>query len=316
MKNPLPRIVQAIDRWQRTHSAPGFVYAVIKKYGDDEAGYQAALLTYYGFLSLFPLLLVLATVLGALASGHPHLRDTIINSTTQYFPAFGDQLSAHIGSLHKTGIALAIGSFFTFYGARGVADAFRHGVNHVWRIPRVKRSGFPLAVARSFGIVLVGGLGFILAAIIAGYTSTAGSGWGFQILSIAVDLVILFWVFLVLIKLSLPIHIGFREIEAGAAAAAVGLVILQKLGTYLLSRELQHLGALYSNFALVLGLLFWIYLQSQVLYYALEAASVQANRLWPRSLTGDKLTPADEEAYSYQAKKEKQVRKERITTQF
>lgn len=314
--NILQKLLRKADSWQRAHGVVGFPHAVIKKYGDDEAGYQAALLTYYGFLSLFPLLLVLTTVLSSLASGHPHLRNTIISSTTQYFPALGDQLSAHIGSLHKTGIALAVGIVFTLYGARGVADAFRYGVNHIWRIPRVMRDGFPVSVARSLGIIIVGGLGFVGAAIIAGYPLHAGSGWGFQALSVAIDLVILFWVFLVLIKLSLPVHIGFREVEAGAAAAAIGLVALQKAGVFLLTRQMQHLSTLYSNFALVLGLLFWIYLQAQVLFYALEITSVRANRLWPRSLTGDRLTEADKRAYTHQARKEKQVEQESVDASF
>ena len=294
----------------------GFPYAVIKKYGDDEAGYQAALLTYYGFLSLFPLLLVLSTIVGLLAGEHQHLKDTIIADTTHYFPTLGSQLSEHVGSLHGGGLALVVGLLFTLYGARGIADAFRHGVNHIWRVPKVQRTGFPLAALRSLAIVILGGIGFILAASIAGYAVTAGHGVAFHILSIILNLIILFWVFLFLIKVSLPIHVTFREIEAGAASAAVGLVILQSLGTYILTHQLRNLNALYSNFAIVLGLLFWIYLQSQMVYYSIEIASVHSQKLWPRSLTGNDLTEADKRAYSHQAKKEKQVREESISTRF
>lgn len=314
--NPIQKLLTKFDSFQRRHGFFGFLHAVIKKYGDDEAGYQAALLTYYGFLSLFPLLLVLTTVLGGLAGSHPHLKATVINSTTQYFPTLGNQLSEHIGSLHKTGLALIIGVLFTLYGARGIADAFRHGVNHIWRVPKVRRIGFPLAAVRSLGIVIIGGAGFILASVIAGYAVTAGHGAGFHILSVAVDLIILFWVFLFLIKVSLPMHVHFRDIEAGAAAAAIGLVILQTLGNYILRHELKNLSALYSNFAIVLGLLFWIYLQSQVVYYAIEIASVREARLWPRSLTGNNLTDADRRAYALQAKKERQIEEESIATHF
>lgn len=312
----LQKLLQTIDTFQRKHGFLGFPYAVIKKYGDDEAGYQAALLTYYGFLSLFPLLLVLTTVVGLLGSQHDHLKHVIIDATTDYFPTLGSQLSEHVGSLHKSGLALAVGLLFTLYGARGVADAFRHGINHLWRIPKVRRTGFPLAVLRSLAIVILGGAGFILAAVIAGYAVTAGHGFWFHALSVALDLIILFWVFLFLIKVSLPIHVSFREIEAGAAAAAIGLVVLQNAGSYLLLHQLKNLNALYSNFALVLGLLFWIYLQAQIIYYAIEVASVRAQKLWPRSLTGKALTVADKRAYSRQAKKEKQVVQEDISTQF
>ena len=316
MANPLDTVLAAVDRWQRKHGALGFPYAVIKKYGDDEAGYQAALLTYYGFLSLFPLLLVLTTVATILAGRHEHLRMTIINGTTHYFPTLGSQLSQHIGSLHKSGLALVVGILFTLYGARGIADAFRHGVNHIWRVPKVKRTGFPLSVVRSLAIVIIGGLGFILASILSIYTSTAGHGIGFSLLSVALNLIILFWVFLFLIKVSLPIHVKFRQIEAGAAAAAVGLVILQTAGSRLLVHEIKNLNALYSNFAIVLGLLFWIYLQSQMVYYAVEIASVRAQKLWPRSLTGKDLTDADKLAYGRLAKKEKVVDEEQIKTSF
>lgn len=316
LMNPIPKILAKIDSFQRKHGFFGFSYAVIKKYGDDEAGYQAALLTYYGFLSLFPLLLVLTTVITILAGRHAHLRDTIIRGTTDYFPTLGNQLSQHVGTLHKSGLALIIGVLFTLYGTRGIADAFRHGVNHLWRVPKVDRSGFPKSAIRSLAIVIIGGVGFVLAAVIAGYAATAGHGLGFLVLSVGINLVILFWVFLFLIKVSLPIHISFREVEAGAAAAAIGLVILQSLGTHLLARQLKNLNALYSNFALVLGLLFWIYLQSQMVYYAVEIATVKAQGLWPRSLTGKDLTEADKLAFAHQAKKEKRVDEETISTRF
>lgn len=314
--NPIQKLLTRFDTFQRKHGFFGFIYAVVKKYGDDEAGYQAALLTYYGFLSLFPLLLVLTTALGVLAGSHPHLKATILTDTAQYFPTLGNQLSEHIGSLHKTGMALAIGILFTLYGARGIADAFRHGVNHIWRVPKVRRTGFPLAALRSLAIVVIGGAGFILASVVAGYAVTAGHGFIFHALSIIIDLIILFWVFLFLIKVSLPMHVSFRDVEAGAISAAVGLVILQTLGNYILRHELKNLSALYSNFAIVLGLLFWIYLQSQVIYYAIEVASVREARLWPRSLTGKDLTDADKRSYAWQAKKEKQVDEESIATRF
>src|SRR4051812_43588700 len=114
--NIIQKTVYKIDLFQRRFRPVAFIYAVIKKYGDDEAGYQAALLTYYGFLSLFPLLLVLTTVAGMLAGGHPHLRETIISGTTSYFPTLGNQLSEHIGGLHKSGLALVVGIVLTLYG--------------------------------------------------------------------------------------------------------------------------------------------------------------------------------------------------------
>jgi len=291
------------------------MYAVVKKYGDDEAGYQAALLTYYGFLSLFPLLLVLTTVLGFISGSHPALQATIVHATTNYFPGFGKQLSG-VQGLHKSGVALVVGILFTTYGARGVADAFRHGINHIWRVPRVDRDGFPKSMLKSLSLIAIGGVGLLVASACTSYAAAAGHGIGFKALSLAINVFILFWLFTFLLNTALPRHIIFKNVRSGAATAAIGLVLLQTVGGYLLARELKSLDALYSYFAIALGLLFWIYLQAQVLYYAVEVASVRSGRLWPRSLSGKELTAADKRAYSHLVSKNKVVPDEDVQTKF
>ena len=314
--NIIQKTTARIDKYQRRHRFPAFLYAVIKKYGDDQAGYQAALLTYYGFLSLFPLLLVATTVVSILASHHPDVRDTIIKSITDYFPVLGNQLSDNVQSLHKRGLALVVGLLFILYGARGIADAFRHGVNHIWQIAYEKRDSFPKSVAKSLTIILLGGFGLILASISTSFASGTGHGLFFRILPVVVNIFVLFWVFVLLLNISLPRHVKLADVRAGAITAAVGLVILQTLGGYVLKQQLRNLDALYSNFAITLGLLFWIYLQAQILYYAVEIAYVRSTRMYPRSLTGDNLTDADKKAYARQAGKEKVVEPEHIKTTF
>jgi membrane protein len=276
--------IKKLDAWQLAHRWSAVTYAVIKKYGQDESGSQAALLTYYSFLSLFPLILVLTTVTSLLASTHPGLQREVIRSTTAYFPVLGSQLSNHIATIHKNGLALVIGIAFTLYGARGVADAFRRGVEHIWRVPKDQRATFPKTVPNSLTIIVVGGLGFMLASISTGVAAAAGHGPAFRLLSVAVNLFILFWLFTFLLNVCLPRHVPVRDTRSGALAAAIGLIILQALGGYLLKTELQKLDALYSYFAIALGLLFWIYLQARLLYYAVTLAAVRAQHLWPRSI--------------------------------
>jgi membrane protein len=312
----IDKLIEKIDNFQQRYRFPGFVYAVIKKYGDDHAGYQAALLTYYGFLSIFPLLLVLTTIAGMVASRNPELQANIIESMTDYFPVLGSQLSETIGSLHKGGLALVIGLLFTLYGARGVADAFQHGIHHIWHIPYEKRPGFPQSTVKSIILVIIGGLGMLAASVSSSVAAAAGHGPLFYILSALVNLLVLFWVFVLILNLCLPKHVPLAELRSGAITAAIGLVVLQSLGGYILTQQLKNLDALYSNFAIPLGLLFWIYLQAQVLYYAIEIANVRSRNLWPRSLSGKTLTAADKAAYSGQAKKEKVVKPERINTSF
>ena len=284
----LDAAISKIDKWQQRHRWSVLAYAVIKKYGEDEAGKQAALLAYYGFLSLFPLLLVLTTLAGLLANSHPGLQQDIIHGTTSYFPVLGGQLSNHIHTLHKNGLALVIGIIFTLYGARGVADVFRRGVQHIWSVPKAARQGFPKTIPNSLVIIVVGGLGFLVASISTGLAAAAGHGPAFRLLSVAVNLFVLFWLFTFLLNICLPRQVPVKDTKSGALAAAIGLVILQALGGYLLKRELKNLDALYSYFAVALGLLFWIYLQAQMLYYAVTLAAVRAQHLWPRSILNDK----------------------------
>lgn len=282
--NILEKNLHKFDRFQQKRSLAGFIVAVVKKYGDDRAGYQAALLTYYAFLSLFPLLLILTTITGIISSSQPHLQQTIIGDVTNNFPLLGDQLSNHIHSLHQNGIALAVGFLILLYGTRGVADAFRFSVNEIWRVPLNQRDGFPKSLIKSLALIIVGGGGFGLAAVSAGIASSAGHGWAFRALSIFLNVVILYWLFSFLINASLPRQVPLKETEFGAAVAAVGLVILQIFGSYILRHTLKNLDALYSYFAISLGLLFWLYLQAQVLCYAMEIATVKAHKLWPRRL--------------------------------
>ncbi len=294
--NIIQKLTNRLDTFQRRYRLPGFIYAVIKKYGEDKVGYQAALLTYYGFLAIFPLLLVLTTVAGIVATGHPGVKRTIINGMTNYFPVLGSQLTEHVNTFHRSGIALIVGTLFVLYGTRGVVDVFRYGVNHIWHEPEEPDLGFIKSIVRSFSIMLIGGIGLLGASLIAGFASAAGHGIALRALSAALNLIIIFGLFVFLMNASLPHHVSAKQVRKGAATAMLGLVILQALGGYVLTRELHSLDALYSYFAISLGLLFWIYLQAQVLYYSVTIAAVDAQKLWPRSLTGNNETAADKRA--------------------
>src|SRR5438445_1663995 len=100
-------VARRVDRFQEHRPWVAFPYAVLRKFGDDGAGNLAALIAYYGFFSLFPLLLVLVSVLGIILRGHPAVRDSIVHSALARFPVIGDQL--RVRSLTGNGLALALG---------------------------------------------------------------------------------------------------------------------------------------------------------------------------------------------------------------
>lgn len=294
----LQNYIRTLNVYQQRHPFLAFGHGVIKKYAEDEAGYQAALLTYYAFLSLFPLLLVLTTLTERFAGRYPHLEAKIISGTTSYFPLLGNQLASHVHGLRSSGLALAAGVLFTLYGTRGLAAAFRRGIQHMWHVPRNERTGFPRSMVDNLIIICVGGAGFILASLSAGLAGAVGHGWAFRVLASALNACVLFGVFTFLIRLSVAKHARGQEIRLAAAGAAIGLVILQTAGSYLLARELRGLDALYSYFAVALGLLFWIYLQAQIMYYAVTIGIVGSQKLWPRSLEAAFPTKVDKQMSS------------------
>src|SRR5262245_59751208 len=103
MTNPIPRVLRRVDEAQRRRKGLAFTFAVFKKFGEDDAGSKAALIAYYGFFSLFPLLLVFTTVLAFILSGHAALQNKILHSALRQFPIIGDQISQNIRSLRASG---------------------------------------------------------------------------------------------------------------------------------------------------------------------------------------------------------------------
>src|SRR5579859_3291472 len=106
----------AFDRFQQRRRWLGFALAVLQKYADDQGGYLAATITYYGFFAIFPLLLVMTTVLGFVLQGHAHLERRIVNSALGQFPVIGPQLSH--GSLHGSALVLALGLAAALWAGR------------------------------------------------------------------------------------------------------------------------------------------------------------------------------------------------------
>jgi membrane protein len=300
------KIVSWADDFQRRHSFVGFPYAVIKKYGDDEAANRGALITYYGFLSLFPLLLVLTSVLQLLFRSESHFREQVISKLVKYFPVVGSQLESNIHTFHRAGLALIIGILITLYGARGGAMAFRNTLNHIWQIPRPQRGGFPLNIVKSLAIIFIAGAGLILATVLSSFATSLGHSLLFSAFAVLISTFILLWMFMLIFNLSISTsRISYSDFLYGSITAAVGIQILQVLGGFIITHQLKNLTSLYGTFALVLGILFWIYLQVQIVLYAAEVDTVRVLKLWPRSLVAEQLTTADKKAYSLYAKKER-----------
>ena len=309
----IQNLIRVVDRFQQRHSWSAFPFAVFKKYGDDQAGNQAALIAYYGFFSIFPLMLVAVTVLGVVLAHNPHLQGKVLNSALKNFPVIGTQLRHNIHSLNRTGMGLGLGLVGTFYGARGVASAAQNAFNHAWNVPKSERPGFPFNTLRSFGMILTVGGGILITTVLAGFaTGSGGVEVGIRIGAYALALIVNIAVFWLGFRWGTAKSVQGRDMWLAAVVAAVVWQILQGFGTFLVARELKNASEVYGTFAFVIGLLWWIYLQAQVTLYAVEIDVVRVRRLWPRSIVQPPLTDADEKAYEIYAEEEKRRKPETV----
>jgi YihY family inner membrane protein len=280
------RLVAWFDGFQQRHVLLAIPFGVIKKYGDDRGGYLAALIAYYGFLSVFPLLLVMVTVLGTVLSGNQELQHKIVNSALAQFPIIGQQLEKNVNAITGNTVALLVGVFGSLWGAFGVTAALQNALNDAWGVPLRGRANFIFSRLRGLLaflalIVFIGGTGVLTAL----GTTLAAVGFLARALSIVGTLVLSFLLYLAAFKVLTVRNVGFRDIFPGALFAAVGWTILQVVGGLVVQHNIRHATALYGFFGIVLGMIAWIYLIAQVTVYAAELNSVLAGHRWPRILS-------------------------------
>lgn len=314
--NRLERGLRRVDAFQQRHRPTAFAFAVLKKFGDDRGGSLAALLTYYGFLALFPLLLLLVTGLGFLLAHDPDLERRVVDSALSEFPIIGDQLGRSVNALRGSGFALAVGVIGLVWGSLGVSQATQHAMAEVWNIPGRHRPGFFPRLARSLLILGVLAIGLAATTVLSGLNASVGPAPYWRVLMFLATASINAGIFLLGYRLLTPKQVASRDLVAGSLLAGVGWSTLQAIGGYLVAHQLRQTSEVYGFFAIVLGLLFFLYLGAQLTVYAAEVNVVRARRLWPRSLVQPPLTESDRAALREIAKREERRPEERVDVRF
>jgi len=289
------KLVRRLDLYQQRHGWLGFPLAVVKKFGEDRAGNKAALMAYYGFFSLFPLLLVFVTVLGFVLHGDVALQHRVINSVKDNFPYVSRYLK--VGSISGNGVALGVGLAGALWAGMGVTNAAQDAMNAIWDVPLWARPNFLKTRARGLGLLLLLGTFALAATFLSGLGSTSGSfSVALRIVGVAASLALNLLLYAVAFQVLTVKHLAVREILPGAVLGAVLWTVLQTLGGYYVTHQVANAQPLYGSFAVVIGLLAWIYLGAQLTLYAAEVNVVRAAHLWPRSLVGPPSTEADRQA--------------------
>ncbi len=306
--------LQNLDHRQQQSPRLSFMAAVLKKFGDDQGGQLAALIAYYGFVSLFPLLLVLVTVLGFVLQGDPGEQRRILDGALGQFPLVRDQIKFE--SLTGSSAGLAIGAIGSLLAGMGITGATQSAFNRIWSVPFKYRPNFLHARLRGLGMLAILGTLSIVSTTAAGFVGTSSHAAPAVVVGIVLAFVFNLALFMTAFKLLTAVDVTWRQLLPGVVVAAVFWQLLQHLGGFYVEHELKRTGPLYGVFALVLGLLAWLYLGAQLTIFAAEINVVRVRRLWPRSFFSDPLLEADMRALTSSAEVEERVEEESVDVSF
>jgi YihY family inner membrane protein len=309
----LGTVLDAVDRYQRRRAWLSIPFAVVKRYGESDVGNLAATLAYYGFFSVFPLLLVLSSVGGYLLQDQPDLQDRVLGSAFSQFPVVGEELRNNVGSIQGSGFAVVVGLVLAVWAGIGGIRAAQHAMDTVWDVPRKRRPGTPKSIGIALLTLLVLAAFIVATAAITFLTGLAGAAS--IAVGVAVSAIVNVLFFALGYRVLTTADVTWRQVAPGAALAGIAWTILFSIGGWLVSDRISSSGHIYGTFAVVIGLLGWIYLGAQIALLGAVTNVVISNRLWPRSLRGE-MTSADRLALRRSAGQEERRGDEDVDVSF
>ena len=314
--NPVERVIRRVDAAQQRHRVSAFVFGVIKKYGDDNGGVLAGNLAHSAFVSVFPLLLILVTVLVQVAASSPVLREQVLSAVGSQFPAIGKTLVGQIKVMHRSSvISLVVGLLVLVWGATGLAQAGLFTMEQVWNLPGPARPGYLPRLARCVAFLVVLAVGLAVSTLLTGLVSYGHHALGLRILAQALAVPANVGLYLASFRALTPKGIPARSLVPGAVAGGIAWTVLQVFGTFIVHHYL-HTPSAYGIFATVLILLAWIYLGVQVTVYAAEVNVVLTRRLWPRTIVQPPLAEADRASMALQALQNQRREEQAVEVSF
>ena len=318
-------VVDRVDRAQRKQSVIGLPLAVIYKYFDDQGNYLAAIITFYAFIAIFPLLLLASSIFGFVLQGRPALEAEVLNSALGRFPIIGDQLGRPEG-LQGSTAGVVVGALAAVYGSLGLGQASQNAMNIAWTVPRNSRPNPFLLRFKSLLLVVTAGTSVVALSVMSTLISSTqafGSGVGpsLRVLVIVGTVLVNATVLTLLFRLAAARSHTMGRAAPGALAVALMWQGLQWAGAWYATRVLGETTAMNQTFGLVLGLIGIIYIASVTAVLGIEINVVLARRLWPRALLTPftdhvDLTDADRRAYASYARAQRHKGFERVEVSF
>jgi membrane protein len=318
-------MVDRVDGLQRRRRVLGFPLAVVYKFFDDQGNYLAVVVTYYAFVSIFPLLLIASSVLGFVLQGNPALKDQVLTSALSQFPIVGTKLGTPQGLQGSTS-AVVVGAVAALYGVLGLGQAAQNAVNVVWAVPRNSRLNPFVSRVSSLLLLVLAALAVLAVTLltsVASHLEVFGRDanslvrWLVTVGAVVLNAAVLS----IMMRLATSHRESFRSSLPGGLSVAVMWQLLQGLGGTYVRHVVNRASDVNAVFAVVLGLLALLYIASVMAVLGLEINVVLSRRLYPRALLTPftdavDLTDADVRAYADYAKAQRHKGFERVRVTF
>jgi membrane protein len=269
-------------RLRRRSKPADFFLSGVDGFVRHKTGRHAALLAHYGFLSVFPLLVVMTTILGYVLESQEKFRREVVDSVFSNIPFIGAQIQRDPNSLRGNAVVLIIGLLTTLWAGTKAFVAAQNGMNDIWEVHEHDRPN--IARARGRALLAIGFIGVtqIGSVIVTSIVGISGVSWLNRILlvlaAIAINIAVLIGAYKVLTAKPLSLH----QLLPGAIGAGIGFSVLQVVGTTIVQRAIKNASPVYGDYATVIALLSWLSLHAMV-----ALLGVEANAALDRHRNGD-----------------------------
>jgi len=307
------RITDKVDRTQQRSKPAGVAVATFKKFSEDRSTNLASMIAFWGIFSIFPLFMVLVTVLAWVLPASD--RQSVFGHVAKMLPLLDPST---VSGLTGSTLALVFGLLTALWSGLGVVRTTQFAFDSVWEIPYHERPGMMQQTLRSVWVLGTIGVGLVLTTLISGFVVTSANGVhlgaigraGGYVLAAALDV----GIFLAAFRILTTRVNTMREVLPGALLAGVAFFILQQVSALIISHYLHKAQSTYGHFATVITILWWFYLQAIITLLGAQLNVVLKEHLFPRSLVDAPQTPADHRVLEAYAGERTYHPRQRVTT--
>lgn len=285
--------LQRLDRAQKDRVWLAVAVATAKKFSEDQSANLAAMIAFWAFFSVFPLFLVLVTLLAIFLPASD--KNSVLGHVAQLFPLLDPRTVSGLSGAWWT-IVLGLGT--SLWSGSGVVRTAQFAFNSVWGASPDQQPGLVKQLQRTIVVLATVGLGLVVTTLLSGLVASSASGVNLGILgrlagyvlSAALDV----GIFLAAFRILTDREVTSRDVLPGALLSGIAFFVLQLLSTLIISRYLKNAQSTYGHFATVITILWWFYLQSIITMLGAQLNVVRKKHDYPRSLTSARGGAAQE----------------------